>query len=81
MSPGNCDRSVIIRHELSEELCAGKHGNLTRYGFHKLRIAPVDRCGIDNTVDAVSYIFGTLSVVDQGAFAFQMFCDGRLMGI
>ena len=75
MGPGHCDGGVIIFHELPEQFGAGQHWDLSCNSLDQLRIAPVDRRGIDNAADAGSDILRALSIGDMSALGFQFLCQ------
>ena len=59
---GNGDRCIVVAHDLSEQLGTGQHRNAGSFGSGKLRVVRVDRCSINDKVDARNDIFRLLAV-------------------
>ena len=49
---GDGDRCIVVAHDLSEQLGTGQHRNTGSFCSGKFRIVRVDRCGVNDKVDA-----------------------------
>ena len=59
---GNGDRSIIVAHDLSEQLSTGQHRNAGSFGGGKFRVVRMNGCRIDNEIGSGKNIFGFLTV-------------------
>ena len=50
MGAGYSDGHFIVFHDLTQELCAGKHGNTKADRFLIFRIVRMDGCSIDDQI-------------------------------
>ena len=74
MCSGNCDRCVVISHDLSKKFCTGKHRNTFFFSTGKLRIVRMNGCGINDYIYTFSNVGCTLSVVDSCSFFLKCLC-------
>ena len=59
---GNSNRSIIVAHDLSEQLGTCQHRNAGSFGGGKFRVVRVDCCGVNDKINARNHIFGFLTV-------------------
>ena len=76
---GNCDRCIVVTHDLSQELRTGEHWKPFFFCTGKFRVVRVDRCCIDNHIDIILDVGSALSVIDHSATFFQ--CAGQRAGL
>ena len=81
MCSGNCDRCVVISHDLSKKFCTGKHRNTFFFSTGKLRIVRMNGCGINDYIYTFSNVGCTLSVVDSCSFFLKCLCKRAWFGI
>ena len=72
MGSSNRDRIFIVPHHLAQELCTGQHRNAAPFYFPKFRVIRVNRCGIDNHVDAILDVLRSLSDIYLRAARLQV---------
>ena len=75
---GNCDRCIVVPHDLSQKLCTGEHWKPFFFRTGKFRVVRVDRCCIDNHIYIILDVGSALSVIDHSATFFQ--CVGQRAG-
>ena len=79
---GNGDRCIVVAHDLSKQFSTGQHRNTGSFGGGKFRVVRVDRCGVNDKVDARNDIFRLLAVENlcakrsQVAGQVTFFCIG-----
>ena len=59
---GNGDRRIVVAHDLSKQFSTGQHRNAGSFGSGKFRVVRVDRCGVNDKVDARNDVFRLLAV-------------------
>ena len=81
MGTGNSDRSVVVTHDLSQELCSGKHWKSLLDSTCILRIVRMYCCCINNNLKVISDVGSTLAIENMCTFGFQHFGQRAFFGI
>ena len=81
MSSGYCNGSLIIFHDLSQQICSGHGWNTFFYGAGKLRVVRVNGSGINHQINAFYNIRSPLTIKNLSAFGCKVIGEGAFFGI
>ena len=72
---------LVVAHHLPEKLCTGQGRDRKLFHGCIFGIVRVDRTGIHHKVGTIRKVFRLLTVIDHGAFLFQVLGKRRFFGI
>jgi len=81
MCTGNCDRSIVVTHDLSEKLGSCQHRETFFLRAGEFRVVRMDGSCINNNLNRIGNIGSALTIVDLCTFAFQKTGQGAFLGV
>ena len=81
MGTGNGNGFLIVIHNLTKQLGAGKHRNALSLSFNEFRIVLMDSSCVYYKLDARDDVFSLLTIEDFDALALKKICELGFSGV